>query len=62
MPSMATIRYDKSDKLHMEDLPFNRKTMIRYLKAAIRAHLTVMEMEAVEDGLREKVELCGDCN
>ena len=50
---MATIRYDK---LHMEDLPYNRKIVIRYLRAAIHAHLTVMEIEGIEDQLRQQAE------
>eukprot|EP00435_Cladocopium_sp_Y103_P009439 s1446_g2.t1 len=48
MVSSASIRYDK---LHMEDIPYNRKLMSRWLKAAIRVHLFAMKLDVASDEL-----------
>eukprot|EP00435_Cladocopium_sp_Y103_P023367 s819_g5.t1 len=48
MVSMASIRYDK---LHMEDIPYNRKLVSRWLKAAIRMHLFAMKLDVASDEL-----------
>ena len=37
--------------MHMEDIPRNRQLMIRFLKSAIRAHLTVLELDELEEDL-----------
>ena len=48
MPSMASIRYDR---LHMTDLPMNRALMIKFTRSMIRAHLIVLQIEALEPEL-----------
>ena len=51
MLSLASIRYDR---LHMADLPLNRTLMIKFLRSVARAHIIVMQIEELEQVLRQK--------
>ena len=48
MPVLHGILYDR---MHMEDILRNRQLMIRFLKSLIRAHLTVLDLDVVEEDL-----------